>query len=258
MSRFVGAATVALLVIWASSHWQIRLRATILRDQFADVDGVKRRYRLVIPRSLSASRPAPLLFAFHGARGSADGMAKSTNLDRLAVDQGFFLVYLEGRHSSWPPFIPPENPRFIEPDLLFFDLLCDELIGRYNIDDKRVYATGMSQGAAFVNLLVAKRSDKIAAAAPHSGWLPKPLADEGIEAVRKCPLFMVAGTDDAQVPEEVVRRAAECFRNEGHPVELHLINGLGHRWASKHTINEKIWAFLASHRLSSTPDAGLR
>jgi polyhydroxybutyrate depolymerase len=170
---------------------------------------------LVIPGTVTTNGPAPLLFAFHGAGGSPDGMARSTNLDRLAAAEGFYLVYPEGRHSSWPPFIPPENPDYIDPDLLFFDYLCRELISRYNIDGRRVYATGMSQGAVFVNLLVAKRSDNIAAAAPHSGWLPEPLADEGIKAARKCPLLLVAGTDDTQVPEEVAREAAKCFRHEG-------------------------------------------
>lgn len=57
---------------------------------------------------------------------------------------------------SWPPFIPPENPEHVDADLHFFDAVCDELTQQYNIDERRVYATGMSQGAAFVNLLVAE------------------------------------------------------------------------------------------------------
>jgi poly(3-hydroxybutyrate) depolymerase len=150
---------------------------------------------------------------------------------------------------NWPPSIPPENPECIEPDLAFFDALCRELALRYHVDAKRVYVTGMSQGAAFVNLLVAKRSEKIAAAASHSGWLPHPLGDEPIHTRRKCPLLLIAGSEDRQVPPAAVREAYECFRREGHPVELLVIEGLGHHWALEHNINAKIWRFLSQHRL---------
>jgi len=237
------------MIVLSCAPFLMGPHVTVLRDQTVQVDGVTRKYRLVIPDSLPTEGNVPLLFALHGAGGSGEGLARSTGLDHLAFANQFLVVYPEGRHSSWPPFIPPENPDYIEPDLRLFDVLCDELIGRYNIDKRRVYVTGMSQGAAFVNLLVAKRSDKIAAAAPHSGWLPNPLPDEGIAAVRECPMLLIAGTEDTQVPPEVVRKAAECFAKEGHPVELLLIHGLGHRWASKQNINATIWEFLSSHQL---------
>ena len=46
-----------------------------------------------------------------------------------------------------------------------------------------------------------------------------------------------------------VKEACDCFRQEGHPVEFWLIEGLGHTWASEHGINERIWQFLARHAL---------
>jgi predicted esterase len=107
----------------------------------------------------------------------------------------------------------------------------------------------MSQGAAFVNLLVAKRSEKIAAAASHSGWLPNPLDSEGMHARRKCPILFITGSQDQQVPPATVRKAYDCFRREGHPVRFELIDGLGHRWALEHDINTTIWRFLSQHRL---------
>jgi polyhydroxybutyrate depolymerase len=90
-------------------------------------------------------------------------MARYTELDRLAASRGFYLAYLQGRHLSWPPMILPDNPEHIDPDLQFVDALCTELAAKYNVDGKRVYAVGLSQGAAFVNLLVARRSERLAA-----------------------------------------------------------------------------------------------
>lgn len=123
--------------------------AVVLREQTIDVQGTLRRHRLVIPKSLDEGRPSPLLFAFPGAGDTAEDMSRYTQLDCLAANKKFFLVYLEGRHLSWPPFIPPENPDVAVPDLQFFDALYDELSQQYNIDERRIYAVGISQGGGF-------------------------------------------------------------------------------------------------------------
>lgn len=248
-AAFVAVIVAGLLVALHLVPWRARLPVTVLRDQTIDVDGVPRRYRLVIPDSVDARTPAPLLFAFHGASDTTEGTARYTQLDRLAAAKGFYPVYPEGRYLSWPPSIPPENPDCIKPDLLLFDALCDELAGSYHIDRKRVYATGVSQGAAFVELLVARRSEKLAAAASHSGWLPEPLPEEGIHAQRKCPILFITGSEDKQVPPATVKAACECFRREGHPVEFCEVEGLGHGWALEQGINERIWRFLSQHAL---------
>jgi len=222
-------------------------QVVVLREQTIKVRGMTRRYRLVIPKSLDETSPSPLLLAFPGAGDSAEDMSRYTQLDWLAADRSFYLVYLEGRHLSWPPSIPPEDPECADPDLQFFDAVCDELTQRYNIDERRTYATGMSQGAAFLNLLVAKRSRKLAAAAAHSGWLPRPLPDEGIHAEHKTPMLFIVGSNDTQVPPAVVSSAYECFRREGHPSKYHEVPGLGHGWARRQGINERIWRFLSRH-----------
>jgi len=232
--------------------WRARVPVTVLTDETIEVAGLTRHYRLVIPDSVDGRTPAPLLFAFHGVMDTTEQAARYTQLDRLAAEKGFYLVYPEGRHMSWPPSIPPENPGHVEPDLALFDALCDELAGRYNVDRKRVYATGVSQGAAFVNLLVARRSEKLAAAASHSGWLPEPLPEQGIHARRKCPMLFITGSEDTQVPPSTVEAACACFQREGHPVEFCQIEGLGHGWALEHGINDRIWRFLSQHALTST------
>jgi poly(3-hydroxybutyrate) depolymerase len=247
---FLAVAVLAGAVIGGGLLFRlVRFSATVLPDESLVVRGTVRQYRLVIPPSLNDQMPAPVLFVFHGAIDTTRQAADYTQLDRLAASQGVYVVYPQGRFLNWPPSIPPENPECIEPDLAFFDALCRELALRYHVDTKRAYVTGMSQGAAFVNLLVAKRSEKIAAAASHSGWLPDPLGDSPIRTRHKCPMLFIAGSEDRQVPPAAVREAYECFRREGHPVEFLMIEGLGHRWALDRDINAKIWGFLSPHRL---------
>ncbi|NQT17913.1 MAG: dienelactone hydrolase family protein [Planctomycetes bacterium] len=234
---------------WWLGLLEMPLRATVLRQQTIDVRGTPRQYRLVIPDSLDGQTPAPLMLAFPGAGDTPEDMARYTRLNRLAASKGFCLAYLEGRHLSWPPMIPVDNPEQIDLDLQFVDALCEELAAKYNVDEKRIYAVGLSQGACFVNLLVAKRSEKLAAAASHSGWLPSPLPDEGIRAARKCPVMFIVGSLDQQVSPATVQEAYTCFQREGHPVEFCLMEGLGHQWALERDANERIWAFLSRYRL---------
>ena len=93
----------------------------------------------------------------------------------------------------------------------------------------------------------------MAAAAAHSGWLADPL-QEGINAERKCPLMIVSGTDDVQVPPDAAEELRAAFREEGHAVEFWMIDGLSHRWADDHDVSERIWKFLSRHALEPSPD----
>ena len=176
-------------------------------------------------------------------------MARYTGLDQLAITRGCFIVYLEGRHLSWPPFVPPDNPDYIVPDLELFDAVCDTLVEQYGIDRRRIYVVGISQGGAFANLLVAKRSGSIAAAVCHSGWLPEPLSELGIHASRKTPMLFVVGAEDRQVSPSLLKKGVECFQREGHQVEYWEIPGLGHGWCREKGFNDRLWQFLAEHRL---------
>ena len=173
---FLTAVVTAGTVIGGGLFFRLFRPATVLPDGVAHGPGRS----AAVPAGDSADwregrMPAPVLFVFHGAIDTTEQAAEYTQLDRLASSQGVYVVYPQGRFLNWPPSIPPENPECIEPDLALFDALCREFARRYPVDTKRIYVTGMSQGAAFVNLLVAKRSERIAAAASHSGWLPDPL-----------------------------------------------------------------------------------
>jgi poly(3-hydroxybutyrate) depolymerase len=245
-----GVVGVAMSVWWFVAR-RDRLRASVFSDLTIDVRAVQRHYRLVVPDTIDRRTPAPLLFAFHGALASVEEAAARMQLDAFAVEKGFYLVYPQGRLRNWPPSIPEDNPEYIEPDLDFFDALCDSLAERYRVDRTRIYVVGTSQGAAFVNLLVAKRSERIAAAASHAGWLPKPLGEQGIHAKRKCPMLFIAGSADTRVPPSAVRAAMTCYEREGHPVQLLVLDGSGHQWSLDRNINERVWRFLSSHALAN-------
>lgn len=76
-----------------------------------------RAYRLVVPKSVDLTKPAPLVVAFHGMLiDSKDVMPKYTKLDDLAAEKKFVIVYPEAEGRVWG--ILPEK---VTADLEFYE-----------------------------------------------------------------------------------------------------------------------------------------
>lgn len=228
-----------MLVVWlAVWHWQTA--ADVFPDERLKVGEAERSFRLVVPRRLQ--NPAPLVFAFHGMGDTAAGMASYSKLDRLAARQGFVLVYPEARKGMWATMEIGEVALEDNPDLQYFDRLLEVLGERFDLDQRRTYVIGMSNGASFAQLLAAARPDKIAAAAAHSGPNPGELLPPG----EGPPLLLLVGEDDFAC--SVMRADAERYRDCGRAAEFESIPGWGHQWSTAH--NSRIWAFLSQSRRS--------
>ena len=78
---------------------------------------------------------------------------------------------------------------------------------KFNVDNRRIYATGFSNGANFTYLLWAERPAVFAAFAPVAARL-RP----SVQPPRSRPLFHIAGTEDTTIPfaeqEEAILTAA--------------------------------------------------
>lgn len=238
----------ALLMIAALSSQDVAVRPSngkggkhgTFADQKLKVDKVEREYRLFVPEKLDLAAPVTLVFAFHGLGDNPGLMSRYSGLDDLASEKRFVLVYPVGEDKRWRLKIHDND------DLAFFDALLEHVAGRYNIDLNRVFAAGMSNGAYFCSLLGALRSYKVAGIAMHSGGLAV-FEARGISSPKKFAAIVIHGEDDRIVPVEQGRKARDQFTEEKHPVEYVEVPGLGHRWASKEKINDKIWAFFTLH-----------
>ncbi|MCZ7644281.1 MAG: phospholipase [Planctomycetota bacterium] len=217
--------------------------AGVFAEETLEINGHARSYRLVVPKSVDLSRPAPLVFAFHGLGDSKDLMPVYSRLDALAEKEKFLLVYPNGRGRCWPLL-----KEWAKDDLAFFDALLAGLSAKYRVDARRVYATGMSNGAYFCQFLAAQRAEKIAAVAAHSGGLLN-VGLGGTEPARKFPVLLIHGADDRIVPASEMERAKAYYTKHGHEVEAVEVAGLGHFWAHAAGINERIWKFFAAHPL---------
>lgn len=202
----------------------------------------KREYRLVVPKTIDLTKPAPLVFAFHGILiDSKDVMPLYTKLDETAAKHKFLLVYPNAIDRSWAL-----SPPAMTKDLAFFDALRKKLSADYRIDADRVYAVGMSNGGYMAHFVGKERSKEIAAVACHSGALGLQTL-LGIRSERKFPVMIVHGDKDSIISVHIARENRDKYRKEGHKVHYVEIPNLNHFWATDAGINDTIWRFFAEH-----------
>lgn len=137
------------------------------------VDGTAREATVYIP-AVAKTKLTPVIFLFHGHGGNMQQIFRGHRFDELwpeaivVVPQGLNtpgqLLDHEGNLSGWQKAPGDMNDR----DIHFFDEMLHTLTDDYQVDNKRIYATGHSNGGGFVYLLWAMRGDVFAAVAPSA------------------------------------------------------------------------------------------
>jgi polyhydroxybutyrate depolymerase len=138
--------------------------------------GDAKREALVYPPA-DATQPAPVVFVFHGHGGTMRHAARTITIPAhwpaavVVYPQGLNtpgrLTDPDGKKSGWQAGTGDQGDR----DLAFFDALMARVKADFKVDSKRVYATGHSNGGAFVYALWAGRPDVLAAVAPSAGLM---------------------------------------------------------------------------------------
>jgi len=133
-------------------------------------DGLMRTYIVHVPHS-DKTAPLPVILAFHGGGGNAKGSAKFYGLNSKADDEGFIVVYPEGTgkksngklFGSWNAgrCCPPASDHQVD-DVGFLTKMMNKLPKDFNIDPRRIYAIGHSNGALISYRLACDLSERIA------------------------------------------------------------------------------------------------
>lgn len=197
-----GLSLLLLQTVLTSLAWSQGRTAT---RQTIEVDGLSRSYRLYAPARLATQPLVPVVLAFHGGGSEGAAMEKLTQFDELAEQEGFLVVYPDGIAKHWndgrvPTHSAPENKQTAD-DVLFVSALLDELGKRYQIDEKRIFATGISNGGIFSHYLAARLADRIAAIAPVAGGLAESYRGQFMPA-EPVSVCIMQGVDDPIVPIE--------------------------------------------------------
>ncbi|MDY3127934.1 MAG: alpha/beta hydrolase-fold protein [Corynebacterium sp.] len=121
-----------------------------------------RTYILSVPADYSPEKSWPVVLAFHGWKESARAMAKYSELSAAEA----LVAFPQGKDSAWAP--APYATTSGSEDVQFVTEIIDTLRATYNVDDQRIYATGMSNGGGFAAYLGCQMPDVFAAVASVS------------------------------------------------------------------------------------------
>jgi polyhydroxybutyrate depolymerase len=185
----------------------------------------------------------PAVVMLHGRPGNAAGIAQITQLNAVAARRGFIAIYPEGIDNEWNAqfdlagrSVSLTGQRSILPqdDVRFLETLMQDLRVDLNIDPRRMYLAGFSNGGFMSQRMACSAGDTFAAFAEVGSALY-------IELVQHCqrspptPLLLMHGTGDPSIPYGGVELANP---QGGDPIRITL------------TVQETVATFIRRNRCS--------
>ena len=166
--------------------------------------GRNRFYKTHLPLGFNYQKQYPLVFVFHGGLGNPDFIAQQTKFSKKADEEGFIVVYPYGTGAfdkkllTWNTWncCGYADKKDIN-DVDFISAVLKEIKSKYGIDEKRIYATGHSNGGMMCYLLACELSEQFAAVAPVAGCM----FDTSLCNVKsEVSLIIFNSADDEHIP----------------------------------------------------------
>lgn len=165
-------------------------------------DGENRSYNVYTPKDFDDSNPVSVVFNLHGAGGTAKGQMDYARMNVIADHNNFIIIYPQGLRSvsSWGATEFYWNSYFGTgvDDVGFFDVMIDEIIGNYNVDKKRIYSMGYSNGGYMSYRLACELNDRIAGIVSVAGTMAG-VQPFNCDTDTPVSVMAIHGTSDATV-----------------------------------------------------------
>jgi polyhydroxybutyrate depolymerase len=176
--------------------------ALVVTNESVQVEGDLRTYVLVAPKVVAVGKRYPVIFVFHGDGGSGAAQRAAFEIDHESEDAAL-VVYPDGREGSFDLYTPEAS----NEDDAFVDAMLVALRTKYDVDTTRIFGSGFSSGAFFVNQLACRRTGFFRAIAPNAGGAPEepedPTASSWPGGFTRCAnqtggvaAFIVHGSED--------------------------------------------------------------
>jgi len=136
----------------------------------------RRRYLVYTPPSYDRQpqKSYPVVFNFHGSGMTMAEQMLYTQMNRAADRHQFIVVYPAGVKQDWNVGF---GMSYLDgpDDIGFTQALLAQLRQDYRVDDRRVYATGLSRGGFFALRIAAELPQLFAAVASVGAPMPEPV-----------------------------------------------------------------------------------
>ena len=196
----------ALLILTGTIIANAQLIPDGLSVERIRVDGRMRRYLLSVPDRTAPETGFPIVFVLHGGGGAAPQVARQLMIHQHQTGEKFIVVYPEstaiklkrnwndGRTASQPG---RESLAEVD-DVKFIHTVLSKIESDQSTDKRRVFASGISNGAFMVHRLAAE-SDRFAAIGPVIGSMAKPVA-KNFQPTKHISVIAINSVNDPMVP----------------------------------------------------------
>ncbi len=196
-------------------------------------------YLLFLPESYGEEDKSwPLMLFLHGAgeRGTNLELVKKHGPPKIA----------EGKKDF--PFIvvSPQCPteQWWDENLDVLINLLDDIVAKYDVDDERIYLTGLSMGGYGTWALASRHPDRFAAIVPICGGGTLPMA-YGLAGI---PIWAFHGAKDQVVPVIESEQMVDLINRRGGNAKLTIYPEAGHDSWTETYDNQELYDWLLKHR----------
>ena len=164
-------------------------------------NNLERSYILYVPDSYDSNSSTSLVVNLHGYSSNAGQQMIYSNFYPIADTAGFILVHPQGTiddngFAFWNSGLFGESIEI--DDMGFLSNLIDTISSQYNINQDKIYSTGMSNGGFMSYKLACELSDKIAAVASVTGSMNESQINSCFPQ-QSTPVLQIHGTTDLVV-----------------------------------------------------------
>lgn len=171
-------------------------------------ESTEREYYVHVPEGYTGGSPAPVVFMLHGTAGTGLDMWERSGWKEVGEDENILTVFPSSlrycihdtdgtktiaKWNSQPVEWQFCNPSEAKDDILFLNLVLDEVIEKFNVDEKRVYLVGFSNGGQMAAKTSIFLSDRLAAVISNAASF---YPDTMFTPLRKLPTMFQLGNAD--------------------------------------------------------------
>lgn len=180
-----------------------------------EIDGEERNFLIHVPEKYSGDIKVPLVMMLHGSTGTGTKFYNISRWVEKANSEGFIAIFptalsykikdTNRNSTKWSSDGLPlqlEEGTVIKDDIPFIEGVIDLCKNTFEVDEKRLYISGFSNGGGFVKSEVITRLGHLFAAASAGGGVGHREEFE-IEGARNTPYFEIVGNKDDGIIENL-------------------------------------------------------
>lgn len=223
---------LSLIGLTAAGTVQAELSVGLTEGLTLTHDSVVRTYDVMRPKGIGGATSAPLVVDLHGFGSDSLEQRVISGFSGLSALEGFVVAWPNGIDSSWNGITCCGTGVSANvDDVGFIRAMVADIVLEVNIDVRRIYVTGLSNGGAMSHRLACEAADLFAAAAPMAYPIPYPDFSAQCNPSRLIPVLTFMGLTDTVVsyagaaPTLVGWRDKDGCDSGGAVVEINEIYG---------------------------------